>query len=100
MARARCEDIMVAMVGLVLACGSEEEKAPVKATAPPEKVEEGVPQQPLVAPEPAAPESPKAGQPKAEHPKADLTKPKKTNLKKKPKRKPKKAKPKKIKQSP
>jgi outer membrane biosynthesis protein TonB len=86
--------LLVAMLGLVLACGSEEEKAPAKTTAPSEKVEEGVPQPPLVAPEP-----PKAVQPEAKHPKADLTKPKKTNPKKKPKRKPKKAKPKKVQQS-
>jgi outer membrane biosynthesis protein TonB len=87
--------LLVTMVGFVLACGSEEEKAPAKTAAPPEKVEEAVPHPPLVAPEP-----PKAGQPEAEHPKAELTKPKKTNLKKKSKRKPKKAKPKKVQQSP
>ena len=87
------------MVALVLACGSEEEKAPVKAAAP-EKVEEGSPQPPLVAPKPAAPEAPKAGQPEAEHPKGVLNQPKKTNLKKKPKRKPKKAKLRKVQQSP
>jgi hypothetical protein len=56
------------------------------------KVEETVPQPPLVGPESAAPEQPKAGQPEAEHSKADLTKPKKASLKKKPK----KAKPKKV----
>jgi hypothetical protein len=82
--------LMVAMVGLVQACGSEEEKAPVKAAAPPKKMEEGVSQPPLITPEPATSVQPKIGQPEAGHPKAELTKPKKTNLKKKPKRKPKK----------
>ena len=42
--------LIVAMFGLVLACGSQEEKAPAKAAAPPGKAEKAAP----VAPQEAA----------------------------------------------
>jgi hypothetical protein len=78
--------IIAAMLGLVLACGSQEEKkAPAKAVAPPAKTEQVAPQAPAPAPQaapvpaapqaapatpaPAAPEHPKSEHPKAEHPK-------------------------------
>ena len=73
--------LIVAMFGLVLGCGSQEEKkAPAKSAAPPAKAEKVVPQTPPAAPAPqaspatpapAAPEQPKSEHPKAEHPKAE-----------------------------
>jgi hypothetical protein len=62
--------VLVAMFGLVLACGSgEEKKAPAKTAAPPATVEKVVPPAPPAAPPPATPEQPKPEHPKAEHPK-------------------------------
>ena len=65
--------LIVAMFGLMLACGSQEEKAPAKPAAPPAKVERVVPPAPPAAPAPqAAPTAPAPSapaQPKAEHPK-------------------------------
>lgn len=67
--------LIVAMFGLVLACGSQEEKkAPAKQAAPPGTAEKMAPQAPSAAPAPSAPEHPKAEpakpeQPKSEHPK-------------------------------
>jgi hypothetical protein len=63
--------LIVAMFGLVLACGSgEEKKAPAKSAAPPATAEKVAPPAAPAAPAPAAPE-----QPKPEHPKADPAKP-------------------------
>jgi hypothetical protein len=57
--------LIVAMLGLVLACGcSEEKKAPVKSATPPAKAEKPVTPAPPATPPPAAP-----AQPKPEHPK-------------------------------
>jgi hypothetical protein len=66
--------LIVAMFGLVLACGSKEEKkAPAKAAAPPVKAEKVVPPAAPATPPPAAAPSTPApanpAQPKAEHPK-------------------------------
>jgi hypothetical protein len=62
--------LIVAMFGLVLACGSgEEKKAPAKTATPPATVEKVVPPAPPATPPPAAPEQPKPEHPKAEHPK-------------------------------
>jgi hypothetical protein len=62
--------LMVAMLGLVLACGSgEEKKAPAKTAAPPAKAEKVVPPAPPAMPPPAAPVQPKPEEPKPEHPK-------------------------------
>jgi len=61
--------LIVAMFGLVLACGSKEEEKSKPAT-PPAQGEKVAPQAPLTAPVPSAPE-----QPKPEHPKADPAKP-------------------------
>jgi hypothetical protein len=66
--------LLVAMVGLVLACGSQEEKkAPAKQAAPAPKVEKSAPQAPPAVPAsqaaPAAPAPSAPAQPKAEHPK-------------------------------
>jgi hypothetical protein len=62
----------VAMFGLVLACGSgEEKKAPAKTAAPPAKAEKVVPPAPPATPPTAAPEHPKPVQPKPEHPKSE-----------------------------
>ena len=62
--------LIVAMFGLVLACGSgEEKKAPAKTEAPPAKAEKVVPPAPPATPPPAAPEQPKSEHPKSEHPK-------------------------------
>jgi hypothetical protein len=70
--------LIVALFGLVLACGSQEEKAPAKSATPPAKAEKVVPPAPSAAPAPqvapaapapAAPEQPKAEHPKSEHPK-------------------------------
>ena len=59
--------LIVAMFGLVLACGSgEEKKAPAKTVAPPATVEKQVPP---ATPPPAAPEQPNPEHPKGEHPK-------------------------------
>ena len=56
--------LIVAMFGLVLACGSgEEKKAPAKSAAPPAKVEKVAPQAPPAAPAPPAPEQPKPSTP-------------------------------------
>ncbi len=63
--------LIVAMFGLVLACGSQEEKAPAKQATPPEKTEKVAPQAPPAAPAPSAPEQPKPEQPKPEHPKSE-----------------------------
>jgi hypothetical protein len=63
--------LIVAMFGLVLACGSQEEKAPAKTAAPPAKAEKVVPPAPPATPPPAAPEQPKPEQPKPEHPKSE-----------------------------
>jgi hypothetical protein len=65
--------LIVAMFGLVLACGSgEEKKAPAKTAAPPATVEKAAPPAAPAAPAapaPAAPEQPKPEHPKSEHPK-------------------------------
>ncbi len=61
--------LIAAMLGLVLACGNQEEKAPAKQAAPPAKTEEVAPQAPPAAPAPPAPEQPKPEHPKSEHPK-------------------------------
>ena len=71
--------LIVAIFGLVLACGSgEEKKAPAKTVAPPATAEKVVPPAPPAAPAPqappataapAAPEQPKSDHPKGEHPK-------------------------------
>jgi len=62
--------LIVAMFGLVLACGSgEEKKAPAKTVAPPAKAEKVVPPAPPATPPPVAPEQPKSEHPKSEHPK-------------------------------
>ena len=52
--------LMAAMLGLVLACGSQEEKKPpAKSTAPPAKAEKAAPKAPAAAPAPqAAPAAP------------------------------------------
>ena len=56
--------LIVAMFGLVLVCGSgEEKKAPAKPAAPPATAEKVAPPAPPATPPPAAPE-----QPKPEHP--------------------------------
>jgi hypothetical protein len=62
--------LVVAMLGLVLACGSkEEEKA--KQAAPPAQGEKVTPQAPPATPAPTAPkpEHPKGEESKPEHPK-------------------------------
>jgi hypothetical protein len=64
--------LIVAMFGLVLACGSQEEKkAPAKPAAPPaasapapQAAPAPAPQAPTAAPAPAAPDHPKAEHPK------------------------------------
>jgi hypothetical protein len=62
--------LIAVMLGLVLACGSQEEKkAPAKSGAPPAKAEKVAPVAPPAAPAPAAPQQPKPEHPKAEHPK-------------------------------
>ena len=77
--------LIVAMFGLVLACGSQEEKkAPAKPAAPSAKTEKVVPPAPPAAPAPqAAPATPAPqaapaaaaraapAPPKAEHPKSE-----------------------------
>ncbi len=63
--------LIVAMFGLVLACGSQEEKAPAKQAAPPEKGEKVAPQAPPAKPAPSAPEQTKPEQPKPDHPKSE-----------------------------
>ena len=64
--------LIVAMFGLVLACGSgEEKKAPAKTVAPPAKAEKVVPPAPPATPPPTAPEQPKSEHPKSEHPKSE-----------------------------
>jgi hypothetical protein len=55
--------LIIALFGLVLACGQEEKPAP-KPAAPP-AAEKGAPP---AAPKPAAPEHPKAEPAKPEHP--------------------------------
>ena len=63
--------LIAVMVGLVLACGSQEEKkAPAKSAAPPATAEKVAPAAPPAAPAPPAPEHPKA-EPKPEHPKSE-----------------------------
>jgi hypothetical protein len=59
------------MFGLVLACGSKEEKAPAKSAAPPAKAEKVVPPAAPATPAPAAPEQPKPEQSKPDHPKSE-----------------------------
>jgi hypothetical protein len=66
--------LLVAMFGLVLACGSKEEKKePAKAAAPPAKAEKVVPPAAPATPPPAAvpatPAPAAPAQPKSEHPK-------------------------------
>jgi hypothetical protein len=65
--------LIVAMFGLVLACGSGEEKAPAKKAAPPATAEKVVPPAPPAAPVPPAPPAAPAPtapeHPKSEHPK-------------------------------
>jgi hypothetical protein len=68
--------IILALFGLVLACGSQEEKkAPAKPAAPPAKTEQMAPQAapavpaPQVAPAQPKSEHPQGEQPKPEHPK-------------------------------
>ena len=62
--------LIVAMFGLVLACGSgEEKKAPAKQATPPAQGEKVTPQAPPATPVTPAPEHPKGEQPKPEHPK-------------------------------
>ena len=64
--------LIVAMFGLVLACGSgEEKKAPAKTVAPPAKAEKVVPPAPPATPPPTAPVQPKPEEPKPEHPKSE-----------------------------
>ena len=62
--------LIVTMFGLVLACGSgEDKKAPAKTAAPPATAEKMTPPAPPATPPPAAPEHPKSEHPKSEHPK-------------------------------
>ena len=62
--------LIVAMFGLVLACGSGEgRKPPAQLAGSAETAEKVVPPAPPVAPPPAAPEQPKPEHPKSEHPK-------------------------------
>jgi len=61
--------LIIAMLGLVLACGSKEEEKAKQAT-PPAQGEKVAPQAPPATPAPPAPE-----QPKPEHPKGDQPKP-------------------------
>jgi len=62
--------LIAAMVGLVLACGSQEEKkAPAQTGAPPAKVEKGAPTAPPATPAPPTQQQPKPEHPKSEHPK-------------------------------
>jgi hypothetical protein len=64
--------LIAAMLGLVLACGSQEDKkAPAKSAAPPATAEKVAPAAPPAAPAPPAPEHPKADPAKPEHPKAE-----------------------------
>jgi hypothetical protein len=57
--------LIVAMFGLVLACGSgEEKKAPAKPATPPAQGEKVTPQAPPSTPAPPAPEHPKSEHPK------------------------------------
>jgi hypothetical protein len=59
--------LIAVMLGLVLACGSQEEKkAPAQPGAPPAKVEKGAPVAPPATP---APPAQKPDHPKSEHPK-------------------------------
>jgi hypothetical protein len=62
--------LIVAMLGLVLACGSKEEEKAKQGT-PPAKGEKVAPQAPSATPAPTAPkpEHPTGEQPKPEHPK-------------------------------
>jgi hypothetical protein len=61
--------LIVAMFGLVLACGSQEEKAPAKSAAPPATGEKVAPPAAPAAPTPSTPAQPKPEHPKSEHPK-------------------------------
>ena len=62
--------LIVAMFGLVLACGSgEEKKAPAKTAAPPATAEKVVPPAAPATPAPATPAPANPAQPKPEHPK-------------------------------
>jgi hypothetical protein len=57
--------LIAVMLGLVLACGSQDEKkAPAKAAPPPATVEKVAPAAPPAAPAPPAPEHPKSEHPK------------------------------------
>jgi hypothetical protein len=60
--------LIVAMLGLVLACGSKEEEK-TKPVTPPAQGEKVAPQAPPATPVTPAPEHPKGEQPKPEHPK-------------------------------
>ncbi len=62
--------LIVAMFGLVLSCGSGEEKKPAaKEATPPAAGEKVAPQTPPAAPAPPALEQPKPEHPKSEQPK-------------------------------
>jgi hypothetical protein len=62
--------LIAVMLGLVLACGSQEEKkSPAPSGAPPAKVEKGAPVAPPAAPAPPAAQQPQPEHPKSEHPK-------------------------------
>ena len=66
--------LIVAMFGLVLACGSgEEKKAPAKSAAPPATAEKVAPPAPPATPRSRGPGAPEARAPgassKSEHPK-------------------------------
>jgi hypothetical protein len=64
--------LIVAMFGLVLACGSgEEKKAPAKTATPPATAEKVAPPAAPAAPAPPASEHPKSEQSKPEHPKSE-----------------------------
>jgi hypothetical protein len=64
---------IVAMFGLVLACGSQEEKAPAKKATPPAQAEKvappAAPAAPVTPAPPAAPAPTAPEHPKSEHPK-------------------------------
>jgi hypothetical protein len=61
--------LIVIMFGLVLACDSQEKKAPAKPAPPPASSEKVTPPAPSATPTPSAPEQPKPEHPKSEHPK-------------------------------
>ena len=62
--------LMAVMLGLVLACGSQEDKkAPAKSAAPSATTEKAAPVAPPAAPAPPAAQQSKPEHPKSEHPK-------------------------------